>query len=310
MFSKLSTAIRAWKATADIPPEVSRSVLLLMCPVGIVGLVLKLHRITQHPSDPGFLEGALLLGGEVLAYLGFALLMVGGLVLTARVGASRVGLVVAQLVALLLIIVSLAAHNYFLSTGFTLGFGFVKFSLLRINETAAVVASEISLPLIATLAGVVLSILALPWIFGKKPSGPASQAVGGKTAGAALAHVFLGATLVSLSLVPTGQDLGREFFREPTVALVASGLRTHLGSASDGSLGPVVLGTHSGPRPVGPAQVTARPEAGALNLVLVLLESTRAQATTPYNPELPTTPFLDQLAKNGMLVERAYAVVP
>ena len=46
------------------------------------------------------------------------------------------------------------------------------------------------------------------------------------------------------------------------------------------------------------------------NVVLIHLESTRAQSVTPYNEELQTTPFLDELARESLLAERAYAVVP
>lgn len=46
------------------------------------------------------------------------------------------------------------------------------------------------------------------------------------------------------------------------------------------------------------------------NVVLLFLESTRASATTPYNPELQTTPFMDKLAQSSLLAEKAYTVVP
>ena len=46
------------------------------------------------------------------------------------------------------------------------------------------------------------------------------------------------------------------------------------------------------------------------NVVLIHLESTRAGATTPYNTNLDTTPFLAQLAKSSLLAERHYTVVP
>ena len=46
------------------------------------------------------------------------------------------------------------------------------------------------------------------------------------------------------------------------------------------------------------------------NVVVVVLESVRASATTPYAPALPTTPFLAGLAARGALVERMYAEVP
>ena len=48
----------------------------------------------------------------------------------------------------------------------------------------------------------------------------------------------------------------------------------------------------------------------SLNVVMIILESTRARSTTPYTPLLDTTPFLDSLAHHALLVEQMYAVVP
>lgn len=48
----------------------------------------------------------------------------------------------------------------------------------------------------------------------------------------------------------------------------------------------------------------------ARNLAIVILESTRADATTPYKPSLQTTPFLAELAEESLLYEQAYAVQP
>jgi len=47
-----------------------------------------------------------------------------------------------------------------------------------------------------------------------------------------------------------------------------------------------------------------------LNVVIVLLESVRADATTVYSPELGTTPYLAQLARESLLVDDMYAVSP
>jgi phosphoglycerol transferase MdoB-like AlkP superfamily enzyme len=46
------------------------------------------------------------------------------------------------------------------------------------------------------------------------------------------------------------------------------------------------------------------------NVVLIHLESTRARSTTPYNKDILITPFLDELAKQSLLAERAYTTVP
>lgn len=46
------------------------------------------------------------------------------------------------------------------------------------------------------------------------------------------------------------------------------------------------------------------------NVALIFLESTRAQSVSPYNEDLETTPFMDELAKRSLLAERAYGSVP
>ena len=51
-------------------------------------------------------------------------------------------------------------------------------------------------------------------------------------------------------------------------------------------------------------------EAEKRNVVLVMLKSTRASATTPYNENLPTTPALEELAQQSFLAGEAYATVP
>jgi lipoteichoic acid synthase len=46
------------------------------------------------------------------------------------------------------------------------------------------------------------------------------------------------------------------------------------------------------------------------NVVLVHLESARARSVTPYNEDLKTMPFLDELAKQSLVTERTHVIVP
>lgn len=46
------------------------------------------------------------------------------------------------------------------------------------------------------------------------------------------------------------------------------------------------------------------------NVAMVLLESVRSRSTTPYNENIETTPFMDELASESLVAERAYSVVP
>lgn len=47
-----------------------------------------------------------------------------------------------------------------------------------------------------------------------------------------------------------------------------------------------------------------------LNIVVVLLESVRADATSVYNPSLQNTPFLRDLSKKSLVADEMYAVIP
>ncbi len=48
----------------------------------------------------------------------------------------------------------------------------------------------------------------------------------------------------------------------------------------------------------------------ARNVIVIIMESAQAKSTTIYNPALPTTPFLADLAKRGAVVSDMYAVIP
>ena len=62
---------------------------------------------------------------------------------------------------------------------------------------------------------------------------------------------------------------------------------------------------------VDPVEVFATGRTRRHNVVVIVLESVRAQATTMHAPALDTTPFMNELVETrARLVERSYAVVP
>ena len=58
--------------------------------------------------------------------------------------------------------------------------------------------------------------------------------------------------------------------------------------------------------PPQPVELQATENSTLDNIVIINLESTRADATTPYNPELDTTPFLNAIAQQGLFVKNGY----
>jgi len=292
-------------ASAGVRAETVREVTWLLCPVVVLGLAFKVQRLTLHPSDFGLLRGFPLLTGEVLAYLGLGLLTLGWLRLSRHLGAPRLGLVCAQLGVMGWLAVSAVAHRYYVVTGFTLDYELLSYWGANAAETVEIAASEAGGPVPLLLVAGLVATAVGPWFLRRRAVLPpaAPRAAPGHPFREGAVCLTLGLSLVLVSLLPSGLGLGRSFFREPTVALVASGLDAHFRPAP-------YSGRETDLRPVGPSGLVPGPGAGSLNLVVVVLESTRASGTSLYGESPATTPFLAALARQSAVVQRAYAVVP
>ncbi len=99
---------------------------------------------------------------------------------------------------------------------------------------------------------------------------------------------YVGSPLVQLTVGPIWGSIKRRFFAG--MAGSASGRVPDLSEAS--------------------VVAVETPQTRPLNVVVVMLESVRADATTVYSPGLPTTPFLVELAKESLIVDDMYAVIP
>ncbi|MEW6638839.1 MAG: sulfatase-like hydrolase/transferase, partial [Actinomycetota bacterium] len=113
---------------------------------------------------------------------------------------------------------------------------------------------------------------------------------------AACAAAFV---LVGLSLLPSATGAGDAFSRDALANILVSEIAR---PEIETDLAAKDLPTDTGLVPAGDTEKR--------NVVIVFLESTRAESTTPYNEELKTTPFMDDLADESLVAERAYAVLP
>jgi phosphoglycerol transferase MdoB-like AlkP superfamily enzyme len=97
------------------------------------------------------------------------------------------------------------------------------------------------------------------------------------------------------------------FVRDPFVNLVLTGIKE--ATATEDTTG-VSVADRDVEHPASHASLVQTSQTQKRNVVLIHLESTRAGATTTYNKDLETTPFLDELAKNSLLAEQDYTIVP
>jgi arylsulfatase A-like enzyme len=263
---------------------------------------------------------------DVFFVLGYALLWIG-LFAAARKGPLRWGvLVLFHATTILVVMVKTIAYQYIQETGTTLDYTIFVLWLPRFYELQAVLGQGIP-PSAWVLLVAALSYAALgPWLVTRfvvrwRGWPRRSPSTGRKIAffgSLVLCLLALGFGWLSLQegfnpydeyLRLTGQEseritqLNRPLVRDPLVNVAVTAAK-ELRRGEDQDVASYPALADSPPASLLPTGSEQR------NVVLVLLESTRAQSVTPYNEDLETTPFLDELAKNSLLAERAYATVP
>jgi lipoteichoic acid synthase len=303
-----SAALRAGlrRAAPALPEGLTAALLSTWICAGVFGIALKAERVWMHPQHLRIGEKLALL----LPDLGFAAGMAAASILLAIVFARGRGagswLRCVQLLGAACALLATLAHGYFLASGQPLDYAMFAFSLARADERLAVVASEAHYGLLAALLLTIAVIAVVPslcWrrggaaklspsVAGVSFSWPALCWLGGFAA--------LGFTLTGYA---PGRRIERSFARDPVSALWVGMLRSYLPDTR-------YRGQPSRPRKTGAQALHPRDQAKRRNVVVVVLESTRADATTPYTPTLHTTPFLERFARESVLFERAYAVVP
>ncbi len=295
--------------------------LVLLVPLFVYNLYLKASSVA---SIPGLSPTFDLMRSDIFFNLGYALFWVG-LFAAVRGGGPlrRVVVVLFHVVTMLVVTVTTFAHGYFQQTGTTLDYGIVALWLPQTREVAPVLASG------ATLWGWVLLFVALVYaalgpllvthtverLLARRRGGPERPRIGRPQVSflGPLGLLLLAFGFGWLSLLigarstdnPAGASVS--FVRDPSVNLILTGAKEATATEDTpyaSATGPAVE------HPATNASLAETPGTEKRNVVLIHLESTRAQSVTPYNEDLETTPFLDELAKSSLLGEQAYTIVP
>jgi phosphoglycerol transferase MdoB-like AlkP superfamily enzyme len=286
--------------------------LSLLVPFVLYDLVLKVLLIASWPEDPGFLGALGLMRSDFLFNLGYGLLWVGLFAVTRRKLYRRIVVVLLHVATVFVALITTGSYQYFQITGSILDSDYILFWLASPEGTGGAILSQVTpgrLALIlivlayATFGPLLVTRLVVRWRRWPESSGLRSSNV----AWLRLAGVGLAAyALFALSMLPSNSvRSGNSLSRDAVVNMVMTAAQV---AESDGLPDVATEQAAEEPSP----EVRLRPTAGSerRNVVLIFLESTRALATTPYNEDLKTTPFLNELSKKSLMAERAYAVVP
>ncbi len=289
--------------------------LSLLIPFVLYDLSLKAALIASQSEDFGFVEGLGLMRSDIFFNLGYALLWVVLFAVARGRPYRSVVVFLFHTATMFVALVTMSAYQYFKVTGSMLDLDFILFSVSSSEGLGDVVASEVSPGLLILILAILAYAVLGPWLIvrlvGRYRGWPeAADARAIKVPWFRVAAAGLATyALFSLSLLPGGGgSIGgpsKSFSRDSFVN-VAMAAAEEVGS---GELSGTAADRAAGEPP---PEASLRATAGAerRNVVLVHLESTRAQSTTPYSLDLQTTPYMDELAQKSLLAEKAYAIVP
>ena len=291
--------------------------LSLLVPLFVYNLALKASSVA---SIPGLAPTFDLMRSDVFFNLGYALFWIGLFVAVhGREHLHRVVVFLFHAVTMLVVLVSTFAHQYFWVTGTTLDYGIVALWLPKFREVLPILASG------GTPWGWVLLFVALLYValgpllvtravvgvarWRGRPERPRIERTETSFLGSfGLLLLALGFGFLSLLIGvrstdnPAGASVS--FVRDPLVNLVLTGAKGAMTEENVSDTGAPIE------HPAANASLAQTPETEKRNVVLIHLESTRAGSVTPFNQDLETTPFLNELAKSSLLAERAYTTVP
>ncbi len=287
-------------------------VLSLLLPLALYDIFLKVLRVSGQLDLPGFLGFLDQIRSEVLFHTGFIMFWVGVFALARRGFPRWVALVLLHAAALFIALLTTAAHFFYGATGSTLDYNFLVVSLSAWEQTRQVVVGESTALSWALLAAGVFYLIAGPLLVTRafvrwRPVRSRRVRVPGRSWLVPAAVGALGVAVVGgLSLLPSATGVGSDFSRQAVVGIAASEF-TEPPATEDGVEIQPQLVAQDLPTD---ASLVQTPRTEQRNVVMVFMESTRARSTTVYNEDLKNTPFMEELARESLVAERAYAVLP
>jgi glucan phosphoethanolaminetransferase (alkaline phosphatase superfamily) len=271
---------------------------------------LRADEVWTDTNKAGVTDFLAFLSSSMLLQVGLATSSFGFLLLLRNRSLRTAGTVLLQAFMLLLLAVETGAHAYFFVTGQTLDWPLFEVALSHPQALLALGSGSVPQGIWVALLVLGFAVVLVPWVVAARARRrKADLAVLSHSRPTALALCAAGLVVMPLGLLPSSRlatDAASP--RDPVLNLFASALRGQTtvreGVAPidpnkffDVAIAPV-------PAPAG------GPPRKARNLVMIILESTRASATTLHDPSLPTTPFLQELAPKSLKVERMQAVIP
>lgn len=281
-----------------------------MVEAGLLGLayaveavVFKALELAQAPGAAGAQDVVRAAAGDVALAVVFAGVFGAALSLTRRAAAVAVG-VAGYLAIAAMLALSAASHGYFAATGSHLSAASLDVWLSNMSETNTVIAGEAMTWKLPLVVAQVAFALAAAVAFRTPPVRRALGRRGRLSRRAAVAvAVAFAALLVAALAVPPLSGVRAGLGRSIPISLAAQAGR---------ALAESLRGGGGGLEEERPSDIEFETREGAPrpNVVVIMFESLNWKSSDVYAPGRNTTPFLEKIAKDSLVIDRQYAVLP
>ena len=283
----------------------------LLIPFVVYNLLQKAIFLLSVPRLAANLD---LILSNIFFNLGYVLFWIGIFAaVRGREPLRRVVILLFHSVTILVLLVNTCAYQYFRETGVTLNYGTAAQWISKLGEHAPVPFQGVPLSVWVLLTAVLLYATLGPLLLTRAVERwrDRSEMYSSVVPSVSSFLRSLGLCILALGLGSLSLEVGTSALAgEPFVNIIVPGVER----AEEVSSDPIPsIAEEDNPDPVpvansSPAHATLvqTPQTEKRNVVLVHLESTRERSVTPYNEDLNTTPFLNELAKSSLLVEQAH----
>lgn len=256
---------------------------------------LRLVRTIDGPVMPSGLEILDLMFSDLALGVGISLVSLAIIGATER---RALAVAILQGFHLFWLTIEGGAFNFFMTTRSPLDWQLVWFAFEQFDQIVSMVRASTSPGLALLTLLMLLLVSVLPWFFHHRadpqPEGtrpPSSKALG-----------LAGVIAIALAWTPPLVFEDSMVRRNATLTVIATGVEELWRDADEDR--------SSGAASLEQATIKPREGAPARDVIIIVLESTRASATTIHNPELATTPVMAEWAKGAMVFENAFTLVP
>ncbi len=211
---------------------------------------------------------------------------------------------------ILLALFALVFHcGLFLVTGIGINRDYISNLSRNPGEVTRMVLAEMKPTHIVLLLGQVALVLAILLLPGSGPVVRLKKKVRpGLIKAARVFTLFFLLGLEAAVFLPALDNVNESICRVPVAELAAAVLPA--GKRTVPERRPPSMDISPGERMDSALELTPVPGASRPNIVIIIFESLSWKYSGVYDPKMDTTPFLDELAAKGLLVERMYTIVP